>query len=239
MIDMTIIHPIPTTTTEVAAVTFDLYRDIHKGIRAELFAVTLEAGSIDPTDDQDRAALDAHVSSVAALLASHAEHEDTGIDPALDAHLPDLAEQINADHHSLEARMERITDLALVVRSAGSTSQRHRTHQLYLELASFTSAYLAHQDLEERVVMPALEAAVGVEAVVAMHLSIIGAIPPAEMMQSLALMLPAMNVDDRAELLGGMQATAPPEAFDGVVGLVRSVLNPGDASSALGRLGLS
>ena len=46
------------------------------------------------------------------------------------------------------------------------------------------------------------------------------------MAASLAFMLPAMNVDDRAELLGGMRADAPAEVFSGVVSLARSVLEP-------------
>ena len=57
--------------------------------------------------------------------------------------------------------------------------------------------------------MPALERAIGVEAVVAIHLAIVGSIPPDEMAETLAIMLPAMNVDDRTELLGGMQADRP------------------------------
>ena len=51
-------------------------------------------------------------------------------------------------------------------------------------------------------------------------------------------MLPAMNVDDRTELLGGMQAGAPPEVFDGVWGLVKSVLTVEDAAPVAARLGL-
>ena len=45
------------------------------------------------------------------------------------------------------------------------TDLRGRTHALYLDLASFTSAYLAHQDLEEREIMPALDQAIGFEQV--------------------------------------------------------------------------
>ena len=48
---------------------------------------------------------------------------------------------------------------------AGAADQRRLGHLLYLELSAFTSAYLAHQVVEERVVMPALEQALGFEAV--------------------------------------------------------------------------
>jgi hypothetical protein len=44
------------------------------------------------------------------------------------------------------------------------------------------------------------------------------------MAKTLAIMIPAMNVDDRAEMLGGMKREAPPEAFAAVWGLTRSIL---------------
>ena len=231
---MTVIdHPVTTDPLRLVAV--DLYRDIHKGIRAELFAITETAGSADPSDQGDRAALAAHVRSVVDLLVSHAEHEDGHIQPVLGTRLPDLAERIEDDHHRLEARILGLAEMADdVVTSAGPT--RGDVHRLYVELASFTSSYLAHQDLEERVVMPALEAAIGVEAAVDIHLAIVGSIPPDVMAASLAVMLPAMNVDDRTELLGGMQAGAPAEVFEGVWGLAGSVLPASQLAALAARL---
>ena len=107
-----------------------------------------------------------------------------------------------------------------------------------MELASFTSAYLSHQDLEERVVMPTLAANLSAGEVLALHENIVGHIPPAEMAEFLSLMIPAMNVDDRTELLGGMKAGAPAEVFAGVWGLVGSVLAPVEVAQVGGRLGI-
>lgn len=227
------------TRTPLQVVAFNTYRDIHKGIRAEIFAVTEEAGRIDPASDEDRAALSAHVGSVVDLLVSHAEHEDLGVQPALAEHLPAFAEQVAADHERLEARLVELRELAVATAAAASPARRDEVFRLYIELASFTGAYLAHQDFEERLVMPALEGAVGVDAVLAMHGAIIASIPPDEMVQSLAVMLPAMNVDDRAELLGEMRESAPAEVFDGVWGLAASVLTPADHAAVARRLDLS
>lgn len=219
-------------------VAFDLYRDIHKGIRAELFALTAAAGSVDPADTCGRAGLADHVTAVVALLESHAEHEDSAIETVLRSDAPELAEQIAVDHEVLDRRVRGLNDLAR--HAAGSaTDHRQLTHRLYLDLASFTSAYLAHQDFEERVVMPAIEQAIGVEAVIGVHVAIVTSIPPDEMARTLALMLPAMNLDDRVEMLGGMREMAPPDAFAGVVSLARSVLAPVDFAAVTARLGLS
>ena len=230
----------PTTATTIpteGAVALDLYRDIHKGIRAELFAVTLDVGRADPTDAVGRAALAAHVGDVMTLLVEHAEHEDHAIGPALEQHLPELAEHIESDHLALDARIAGLRIQALDAVDVGPGQERRTLHRLYLDLASFTGDYLVHQDLEERAVMPALEAAIGPEAVGAIHGAIVGPMPPEELARSLAVMVPAMNVDDRTELLGGMAAGAPPEVFEQVWGLVATVLDPTDVDALARRLG--
>ncbi len=219
---------------EIPAV--DLYRDIHKGIRAELFAITSTAGSIDPSNRCDRAALADHVASVAAILESHAHHEDAVIDPVLECHLPDLAGEITDDHDRLERMFSSISDLANAVVDVASSEQRRLLQVLHLDLARFTGSYLGHIDLEERVVMQRLPEFLGVDEIAAMHGAIVGSIPPEEMARSLAFMLPAMNVDDRTELLGGVRLAAPPEAFEATIGLARSVLRPADFSALTDRL---
>jgi hypothetical protein len=45
-----------------------------------------------------------------------------------------------------------------------------------------------------------------------------------------------MNIDDRAELFGGLRLAAPPEAFDATMGLARSVLRPADFVALADRL---
>lgn len=214
----------------------DLYRDIHKGIRAELFAVTSTAGSVDPSDRCDRAALADHVTSVASVLESHAHHEDAAIDPVLERHLPDLACTINSDHERLERMFSSIVDLAVTVVDADSGEQRRLMQLLHLDLARFTSSYLEHIDLEERTVMQRLPQLMSVEEIAAIHEAIISSIPPDEMARSLSFMLPAMNIDDRAELLGGVRAAAPADAFEATMGLARSVLRPADYRSLAERM---
>ncbi len=66
------------------------------------------------------------------------------------------------------------------------------------------------------------------EAVIGIHGQILGTLTPEQSAMSLSLMLPAMNIDDRSELLGGMRAHAPAEVFEGVWGLTGSVLTVPD-----------
>ena len=166
----------------------------------------MRAARSTPATGWDAAALAAHVRDVVGLLADHADHEDAHIQPVLERHLPELAGTIGTDHARLEERTGSLVEVAGLVEAARPADQRALVHHLYRELASFTGDYLRHQDVEERVVMPTLESAVGVEAVLAIHQAIVGSIPPEQMAASLAVMLPAMNLEDRTDLLGGMQA---------------------------------
>jgi hypothetical protein len=136
------------------------------------------------------------------------------------------------------SRIARIADMASDLGDPVSDA-RSRSHLLYLNLARFTSEYFVHIDIEERVLMPALERAVGVDAVAAMNGAIIESIPPDEMGRSLAFMLPAMNIDDRCELLGGIRAGAPEEVFAGTIALAESVLRHDDYRALARRMEFS
>ena len=106
-----------TTTDEIATgaapvPTIDLYRDIHKGIRNELFGTTLQAGSTDPADRAGRLDLAGRIDKLVYLLGSHARHEDTVVQPAIEAHVPAVAECVASDH---EARLAFASYLGALV----------------------------------------------------------------------------------------------------------------------------
>ena len=84
--------------------------------------------------------------------------------------------------------------------------------------------------------MPALSDALEMPGLLAMHNAIISSIPPDEMARSLALMLPAMNLEDRVEMLAGMRAGAPAEVFAGVVAIAEASLAPADMEALAIRL---
>jgi hypothetical protein len=220
-------------------VAFDFYRDIHKAIRAKLFELTLSAGRIDPSDEPARVELAARVGRTADLLLAHAEHEDGTIQPAIEAHLPALAERIAGDHLRVDAKLVSLRDCAVETVEAGRADRRFASHCLYIELASFTATYLEHQDVEERLVMPALETAIGMEAVVAIHHQLLDNMPPEDLMGALAIMIPAINLEDRTEMLAGIRSDAPAYAFDVIWELTQTVLTPPDAAALAARLDVS
>jgi hypothetical protein len=229
---------VPTLAIE-DLVEFDLYSHPHKGIRAALFSVTGCAGSVDPSDRLARGQVVDQVLTIARFLDEHAKHENEFVVPSIEKYAPELADVIHVVHPLLDARVAAIRELAEEVDVTSGPRAKAAVHTLYLELASFTGAYLEHQDFEERQCMAVLAAALPVADLVAINQAIVGSIPPEDMAVALSLMLPAMNIDDRIELLGGMQAGAPPEVFAGVCALAESVLTPAAWSATAARLGIA
>jgi hypothetical protein len=213
----------------------DVLRDIHKGIRAALFAVTVEAGRLDPTDEMGLAALEDEIREVARLLGDHARHEDEHVDLTLLA--IELAQRVARDHALLDLRMAWIVELAAAARRVPAAGRRWAIHELYLELAAFTGAYLCHQDDEERVVVPTLFDRLGVDGVAAMHERIVGDMHPEEFRRGIVAMIPAINLDDRCELLAGMSVGMPAQVFTDVWSLAASLLAEEDVRTLAARLG--
>jgi len=225
-------------TARLDVVEVDVYRDIHKGIRRELFAVTGEVGSADPHDTAALARTAERFRMLVKLLLSHAEHEEEFLQGLIEVHAPRLADAVVRDHHWLDAQMAQLEVVADRAVEGAGDDQRLVVHKLYLGLASFTADYLGHQAFEELEISPQLSIAMGPDELAAVNQAIVASIPPDEVAISLRLMLPAMNVDDRVELLGGMQAGAPPEVFAGVMGLAGQVLDDEAYRATATRLGV-
>ncbi|HZR12342.1 MAG TPA: hemerythrin domain-containing protein [Acidimicrobiia bacterium] len=214
------------TTAPLETVEVDLYGNIHKAIRGELFAVTYAAGNVDPSHDAALEAVVGRWTTLAGLLVSHAAHEDTFVGPVLEHVDRDLVTAVTAAHASIDAIMAEVGALADDALGERREARRLPVHRLHLALASFTATYLQHEEFEELVVMPALAARVTADELRSVHEAILASIPPDEMAMSLSMMLPAINVDERVEVLAGVRAGAPAEVFTGVLGLAQSVLTP-------------
>jgi iron-sulfur cluster repair protein YtfE (RIC family) len=202
------------------------YRDIHKGLRALLFDVMQKAGRLDFSDRDAVARYRAELKAAIDFLMSHAEHENEFVGPLLAQHAPELARRITAVHEDQEQELPEL--LAMIDRGAA--------HGFVLELARISGELLVHMTEEEEVLMPALWASMTDAEIMAAHDALVASIPPQEMAYALSWMLPSMNAPERAELLAHVRASAPPEVFDFVRGLAKSVLSAADDEALEQRL---
>ena len=234
------------TSTAVSAVAedaetgvaHDLYREIHKGIRYALFHTTMHAGRLDAGDADDVENLLCRCTDLVELLHLHHHHEDGFVQPLLDAHAPALAAAVGSQHDAIESGLTELRRLGQQLTIVSHSGRDTVAHRLYLHLSRFTGEYLDHQLLEELQVMPALCAAVPTSELESLHAALRQSVAPPVMADVMAVMLPAMNVGERADMLGGM-SMAPAQVFAVFRRAAEAALTPAEFAEVATRIGLN
>jgi hypothetical protein len=203
----------------------NLYREIHKGIRAVAHGLVEQAGRTDFGSVEEVRALRGAAEKAFGVFASHAEHETKFVTPLLRTAAPALAADSEAEHQEQEIRLRDLGRTLDLAAGAGEAAPA-LGHAFVVALSRFVGEMLVHMADEEEQLMPALRAAFDDGALEYVHQALLAAVPPAEKISLLAWMLPALNGPERATLLAGLRAGLPTEAFEAVSGVARQVLAP-------------
>jgi len=210
----------------------DLYREIHKGLRLALFDLIRVAGAVDAAEVGSVEALAGLFGDVDMMLQTHHTHEEGA---ALGALIRDHATSVvSIIEEAHEISEKRLLELRSMVESLAGGVDNAR--ELYDAVVMFTADYLVHMDVEEKQVMPLLQASASAEELIAITMAIRTSVPPPDMCVFLRYMLPAMNLDERTATLGGMKAGAPPEIFDLFWGVAESSLPPSALKAVADRI---
>lgn len=190
--------------------TLDLYREVHKGLRLALFGLCEAAGSLDPDDRAARQAFVDRFAELELMLTLHHGHEDDGpFGEILGRLTPEFLEELETAH---VIAVEGIAALRLAVTSYGRSGRD--ADELYDQIVLFLTFYLGHMTFEEKTVMAALNARTTFDELMAVEIGIRTSVAPPDMVVFMHSMLPAMNPQERTNMLGGMKAAAPAEIFD-------------------------
>jgi len=202
----------------------DMYSTIHKAIRSQLFSVAGEAARVDPMDDASVEGLLSAHARLRGFLGDHAEHEETFIHPKLATKTPELAAALDGAHRELDAQEERLDADVEAIRSASGPARAGAIDAFRRDFERYTAAQLEHMRDEELRANAALWKHYSDDELRVVQGQIQGSIPPARFGQWLEVMLPAMNLNDRAGMFLGIKHGAPPEAFQGFYAALGSIL---------------
>lgn len=217
---------------------FDLYRNVHKGIRRSLARLIEAAGALDPSSGPEVTALEQHLRSVARVIEAHHRHEDTFVGPHLERAAPPLFADMERDHVALAHDLDRL--LASAANLADDPADRaRRAHGFYLDLAGYVGRYFAHLDQEERAFNVALQSTYGDAELVAIERAIVEAIAPDLKAEFLTHMLPALGPAERDDLFAELALGAPEPVLNGLLDLAGLVLPPREAGRLRTSLGRS
>ncbi len=189
----------------------DVYRDIHKALRAELFETARRLGRADWRDPAEVEALQARVGRLITELRDHVRHEEEHMHPLIERRVPGLVGPLRADHAAQEAFLDEFEAFAeRVFAMAADDPMRPRAGlEVYRTLSRFIAIYLPHLEHEETTITRALWELSTNEEIAETYGRLIGTMPREELRGSLEIMLPAINPHERAELLGGIRAGMP------------------------------
>lgn len=202
-----------------AAPRFDMYGAIHKALRSMMGDTLVALGATDAADDAAVESSLAKLEQLIAACASHLEHENRFVHPAIEARSPGTTARIAEDHVGHETALDELRAGARAVRRAGAAYRGVVLGRLYRGLALFVAENFEHMEREETGHNQALWDTYSDAELLAIHDELVGSIPPAEMMQVLQWMIPSVSHAERAGMLGGMRAQAPEGVFEAVLDL--------------------
>jgi len=207
-----------------------MYRSAHKGLRFLLGNLLLKMGATSFGKHEQNVAILSDFEIALHLCDAHIEHEDRFVRPALATRVDaDTIKKLDDEHAEHATQVAELRSLAGALLEATTTDSRESIgFTLYLHYSVFVAETLAHMAYEERVVQPLLLRVFSIDELVAIHMAIVGSVPPQEMGLFAAAMIPATNHEERVELLAGIQQSAPQEAFAGLMGIAKGALPAND-----------
>lgn len=217
----------------------DLYGMPHKGLRLVFSRVLERLGNADFGDQAARGEVIGAVEESLWMLEQHIKHEERFIHAALERRRPGSAARLDGDHDEHECFIAELRHLCAAVATSSEAALPAIARKLYLRYAVFAAENLVHMDQEEQVTQRFIDELFSLEEQQALEAELIASIPPNVMMAFLRYMVPAISRDERVKLLSGPQQALPPDAFAGMLGMLKPTLSSADFDDLSERLGVA
>jgi hypothetical protein len=213
--------PAAASTTTLAP-RFDMYGPIHKALRHFFSDSLVRLGRLDWQDPVELAEVSSQVNGLLNMLRQHLQHENDFLHTFMQARQPGSAARASGEHHD---HLEALAALELEVRLLRKLPSAAQAAVVYRQLALLMAENLVHMDMEESEHHQCLWQHATDAELIGLHDRLLASIPPAEMFETLAWMLPALSPQQRAGMLMGMRENAPPPVFQAVLGLAQEKLD--------------
>lgn len=211
-----------------AAQRFNIYAGIHKAVRAFLCDTLGRVATLDMEDRQATSRTIKQLRELLTFCSDHIVHEDRFVHPAMERRQPGSSAD-TADDHLHHARALASLMAAGDALEHGAPDEKPAAwSRLHRELAVFVGESLLHMDLEESANNQVLQACYSDEELLALHQEILAALTPQEMAVATRWMMIGSSPAERAQVMAGMRADAPPPAFEAMLEIARDSLSSGD-----------
>ena len=226
----------------IVAPRFDIYRLVHKALRACMSETLAAVGRMDPEDEAERNAALTQVREMLVFCRGHLQKEDAYVHPVMEARAPGSSERTAGEHGDHAHWFDDLDAAAASVESAQRGATALAAAALYRRLALFVGENFVHMDREETENNQVLWRTHSDAELVAIERAIIASLSPQEKAFTGRWMLPALSPAERADVLSAMRQSLPTDAFAGILAMLRpqlSATNWWKLSVALGATGLA
>ena len=207
---------------------YDMYAQIHKGLRSFMMHTLEKLGRTDPRDaSESQEALDA-LRALLGLCRTHLEKENAFVHAALEARRPGSTAKIALEHVHHERSIAALEEAARELEQVADEARAAAALALYRALALFIAENFEHMHVEETAMNALLWEAYDDAELAGIERAIVASIAPAQATLVARWMLPALDSAERAAKLALMQANAPREAFAGVLAMLKQHLSERD-----------
>jgi hypothetical protein len=208
----------------------DLYRPIHKALRAMMSDTLAHAGRIDCADGASIADVADRIRALLDACRAHIDKEDRYVHCAMESRCPGSTTGIAAEHAAHEAAIANLEARVGELETASGGERITTARRIHHDLSLFVAENFQHMVVEETVNNAVLWKHYDDAELAALHDEIVASIPPSESAALMRWMIPALAPDERADLLLAMRAGAPAAVFEGMLALGGELL--GDADRA-------
>lgn len=213
-----------TTQAAAAAGRVDIYRDIHRALRAFMSETLGRVSRLDLDDAAEVATVLAEVRELMRFCTGHLEHENAFVHAAIEARRPGGSRRTGDDHREHEECIAALLDLVATVERSAGPARATPLRRLQNQLALFVGESFVHMEIEETENNAALWAAYSDAELNALHDAIVASLTPEETALVMRWLIPAISPAERAGMLAGMREHAPAPVFEGTLAIAMAHL---------------
>ncbi len=214
----------------------NLFRPVHKGIRAMLYESGLQLQATDfaevATSNAFAMRLKRDISTTASncllcLLRAHSGHEEKDIFGALRPFDPDAVKLMMGEHAEVARRVRAVSHTCDELLETTTPARRIEIgDRLDLEVNDLFAYYLAHLNNEEATMVPVMWERFSDEQLRAMRDRFYDSIPLPRFEEWMRWTLPALNLSELSVLFSGLKKDRKSSRFADWVRLAHETLNP-------------
>jgi hypothetical protein len=206
----------------------DLYRLIHKGLRAYMCDTLAMLGRTDFADAEARKVTLTQVRALLLFCRNHLKHENEHVHRAIELREPHGTDHIRDEHMAHERSIAELEAMVAEIEAATGAARETAGLHLYHQFGIFLAENFVHMLAEERDLNTILWRHFSDGKLVAIHQNILASLTPEESFEAMRWMIPATSPEERLQLLRGARSGMPAEAFAGMLGALKPLLSESD-----------